>query len=80
MDVESLILVSVDDHCVEPPDMFEGRLPAKYADLAPKLITREEALRRIEPSLIQPTIIYDYPVEVSPLSKKKPDERGLGPA
>ena len=42
VDVESLILVSVDDHCVEPPDMFEGRLPAKYADLAPKLITRED--------------------------------------
>jgi hypothetical protein len=42
MDVESLILVSVDDHCVEPPDMFEGRLPAKYADIAPKLITRDD--------------------------------------
>ena len=42
MDVDSLVLVSVDDHCVEPPDMFEGRLPAKYADLAPKFITRDD--------------------------------------
>jgi lysyl-tRNA synthetase class 2 len=30
--------------------------------------------RVVEDQLIQPTIIYDYPVEMSPLSKKKPDE------
>ncbi len=42
MNVEDLILVSVDDHIVEPPDLFEGRLPQKYVDAAPKFITRDD--------------------------------------
>src|SRR6516164_7392084 len=41
MRLEDLILVSVDDHVVEPPDLFEGRLPQKYADVAPKLVRKE---------------------------------------
>lgn len=32
-----LILVSVDDHVIEPPTMFEGRLPSKFRDLAPRV-------------------------------------------
>jgi len=31
-------VISVDDHLVEPPDMFEGRLAEKYADRAPRVI------------------------------------------
>jgi predicted TIM-barrel fold metal-dependent hydrolase len=42
MKAEDLILVSVDDHLVEPPHMFEGRLPAKYADAAPKVVRRDD--------------------------------------
>jgi predicted TIM-barrel fold metal-dependent hydrolase len=30
-------LVSVDDHLIEPPDLFDGRMPAKYADQAPRV-------------------------------------------
>src|SRR6516165_283784 len=42
MELEDLILVSVDDHVIEPPNMFDGRVPAKYADMAPKMIRRED--------------------------------------
>ena len=33
-------LISVDDHLVEPPHLFEGRMPAKYADAAPRVEAR----------------------------------------
>jgi predicted TIM-barrel fold metal-dependent hydrolase len=35
-------LISVDDHVIEPPDMFEGRLPAKLADRAPRIVESED--------------------------------------
>ena len=31
-------VISVDDHLVEPPDMFEGRLPARLAGQAPRIV------------------------------------------
>jgi predicted TIM-barrel fold metal-dependent hydrolase len=31
-------VVSVDDHVIEPPDTFEGRLPARFADRAPRVV------------------------------------------
>ena len=33
-----------------------------------------------EPHLIQPTIIYEFPTAVSPLSKQKPDDPESGGA
>jgi hypothetical protein len=42
MNMNDLVLVSVDDHLVEPPDMFDGHIPAKYKDDVPKLIQRED--------------------------------------
>src|SRR5437899_2022816 len=42
MNIEDMIMVSVDDHVVEPPNLFDGRLPKKYEALAPKLIRRAD--------------------------------------
>ena len=42
MQLEDLVLVSVDDHVVEPPDMFEGRMPARFADQAPRVDVRDD--------------------------------------
>lgn len=39
---EDLIIVSVDDHVVEPPNMFDGRLASKFADRAPRVIERAD--------------------------------------
>jgi predicted TIM-barrel fold metal-dependent hydrolase len=44
MRLEDMILVSVDDHVVEPPDLFEGRLSSKHADVAPKLVRKESGI------------------------------------
>jgi predicted TIM-barrel fold metal-dependent hydrolase len=42
MQASDMILVSVDDHLVEPPDMFDGRLPAKFAAQAPRIIRKPD--------------------------------------
>jgi predicted TIM-barrel fold metal-dependent hydrolase len=34
-------VISVDDHLVEPPDVFEGRVPAKFADRAPRVVVAD---------------------------------------
>jgi predicted TIM-barrel fold metal-dependent hydrolase len=37
-----MIFISVDDHVVEPPDMFDGRVDAKYADRAPRVVRTDD--------------------------------------
>jgi hypothetical protein len=31
-------VISVDDHLIEPADLFDGRMPARYADAAPHIV------------------------------------------
>jgi len=46
MDVGEMILVSIDDHVIEPRDMFERHVPAKYRSQAPKSVLNDEGIER----------------------------------
>jgi predicted TIM-barrel fold metal-dependent hydrolase len=74
MEIDDLILVSVDDHVVEPPHVFEGRLPAKYVDVAPKLERRADGTQ---------AWIYDgneiVNVGLNAVAGRPPEEYGFEP-
>jgi predicted TIM-barrel fold metal-dependent hydrolase len=42
MDLDGLTLVSVDDHVVEPPDMFDGHIPERWRDQVPHIVRKED--------------------------------------
>jgi len=42
MHADDLILISVDDHLVEPPNLFENHIPEKYRDRAPFVRTTRD--------------------------------------
>jgi predicted TIM-barrel fold metal-dependent hydrolase len=40
--IDDFVLISVDDHLIEPPDLFVNHLNAKYLERAPKLVRNDE--------------------------------------
>src|SRR5262245_63074587 len=74
MRVEDLILVSVDDHVVEPPDLFEGRLSARAAERAPK-IERLDSGRDVW--MFEGTALPN--VGLNAVAGRVPEEYGLDP-
>jgi hypothetical protein len=38
MKADDMIMVSIDDHVIEPEDMFDNHMPAKYKDEAPRYV------------------------------------------
>ena len=42
MQMNDMILVSVDDHVCEPPDMWDRHLSPKWKGRAPRLVTKED--------------------------------------
>ena len=41
-DTDIPLIISVDDHVVEPPDLWTSRLPARYRDVGPR-VERDKA-------------------------------------
>ncbi len=39
---DDMIMVSVDDHLVEPPNMFEAHIPERFRDQAPKVVHKDD--------------------------------------
>jgi predicted TIM-barrel fold metal-dependent hydrolase len=72
--VEELILVSVDDHVVEPPDMFDGHIPAKWKDSAPKVVTGDDGTDAWEFEGQRATN-----VGLNAVAGRPPDEYGVEP-
>ena len=46
MHIDDLILVSIDDHVVEPKGMFDGHVPDRWKDQAPAIVTDEHGIDR----------------------------------
>ncbi len=74
MRTEDMILVSVDDHVVEPPDLFEGHLPKSLMDKAPKIQTKDDG-----------TDVWIYEgneipnIGLNAVSGRPPEEYGIEP-
>jgi predicted TIM-barrel fold metal-dependent hydrolase len=72
--VEDLILVSVDDHVVEPPTLFDAHLPEKWKEFAPKLVHRDDG-----------TDVWIYEdaeipnIGLNAVAGKPPEEYGIEP-
>lgn len=44
MRMEDMVLVSIDDHTIEPPDMYTHHVPARWADEAPKVVRNDQGV------------------------------------
>ncbi len=69
-----MILISVDDHIIEPPDMFKNHLPKKYVDDAPRLVHNPDGSDTWQ---FRDTVIPN--VALNAVAGRPKDEYGLEP-
>ena len=74
MRVDDLVIVSVDDHVVEPPDLFEHHLPAKYRDIAPHVVHKENG------DDVWQFLDFEVPnIGLNAVAGRPPEEYGIDP-
>jgi predicted TIM-barrel fold metal-dependent hydrolase len=74
MNTEDMIIVSVDDHVVEPPDLFERHLPAKYRDVAPRVIHKDDGTD------VWQFLEFEVPnIGLNAVAGRPPEEYGIDP-
>ncbi len=39
LNIDDMIIVSIDDHLIEPPNLFDGHVPDRFRSVAPRLVT-----------------------------------------
>jgi predicted TIM-barrel fold metal-dependent hydrolase len=74
MNKDDMVLISVDDHIVEPPDMFNNHLPKKYIDDAPQLVHNPDGSDTWQ---FRTTVIPN--VALNAVAGRPKDEYGLEP-